>query len=225
MNHDTKVLVDLATTGTRGMGRGRAMSVHRRLSGPSARGRVSKQRQFLEQLLEEPREAVGAYDHPRDGVSHHVDMKKTALLPSDIAWLDRLPKDPAKVSVEDARTLRSLLGSLKLGKASESDRRLVLMQWNPVKALHDRGEAEHNLELASRPLPGLSSQAISAVTESLLNEDSSLDEEIAGIHAQRMLEAAAVTQASERDRKIRWAQQRLDKAPDPDGLDDVDDAS
>jgi len=195
------------------------MAIHSRLNRPPVRDRVTKQREYLGQLLEEPREtASGSYDHPRDGVSHHVDRTKTELFPSDIAWLDRLPKDPAKVSVEDARTLRSLLDSLKLGRASESDRRLVLMQWNPIKALHDRAEAEHNLQLASQPLPSVTSAAVSAIAEALLNEDPSLDEEIAGIHARRMLDNALAVAAAQRSTKMRWAQQRLDKAPEPDDV-------
>lgn len=206
----SKQLIDLATAGLAGTNRGRAMSLKRRLSGPAIRLPSAKQRAFVEGLLSQPREdAAGAYNHPANGVAHNIDRKKTQLLPSDIAWLDRLPKDPDQVSIDDARTLYGLLKSLPLGRASESDRRLVQSHWGPIKALHDKAQAEHNLRLASRPLPEITTAAVTAVAEAMRNEDPALDEEFSHIQAKRALDAAHGVKARDRDQQIRWAERHI----------------
>lgn len=57
------------------------------------------------------------------------------LTSADVAWLDRLPRDPAAVSDEDAAALAALDARITAGG---SDRRLLDAVWRPVKEFHDR---------------------------------------------------------------------------------------
>jgi hypothetical protein len=208
---DTKRIIDLALRGPRGINRGAAMAIKGRLEKAAVRGqRNQAQREFLSEFLDQPRAADrGAYNHPRNGAVTNVDRKKAALDPSDLAWLDRLPKDPTKLS-------------LKQGHASQSDRRLVQSIYGPIKALHDKAEATHDLELARRPLQKISQTARAAVAEALCNDDPNLDPEMADVLARRELDAALAVEEQKRYRAIEGAERRLQTAGgDPaDGDDD-----
>lgn len=60
------------------------------------------------------------------------------LSAADLAWLTRLPANPASISLEDGQVLAGMAQALTPGSA---DRRLVDSIWLPLKALHDTAQA------------------------------------------------------------------------------------
>lgn len=220
---DKNRIIELAVQGGLGVNRGYAMGMKRRLEQPGAEqwGKTQARRKFLGELIGSERPpSSGGYTHPARVSARNIDRDKNRLDASDLAWLERLPRDPTEVSLEDAATVHGLLKNLRLGRASESDRRLVQSIWQPIKALHDKAEAVHNLELARRPLPELSEAAVAAVAEVMCNEDPSLDPEWATIQARRELDHAHSRQARQRDRAIEAAQRQLAQAGNDESADD-----
>jgi len=69
--------------------------------------------------------------HPGDNPAPGMPAQLSA---ADLAWLTRLPADPASISLEDGQVLAGMAAALPSGSA---DRRLVDSIWLPLKALHD----------------------------------------------------------------------------------------
>lgn len=80
------------------------------------------------------------YQHP--GANPAPDMP-AQLSAADLAWLQRLPTDPAAISYEDARVLAGMAETLPPGSA---DKRLLDSIWAPVRQLHDAAQANANPE-------------------------------------------------------------------------------
>ena len=213
----SKELIDLAVHGAIGIRRGKATSMRSRLDRPGqlVSGVTTARRAYLQSVCNQGLAAASPGSgprHPEDMVGRSVDRKQDALAASDIAWLNRLPSDPAAVSVEDAATVRKMLTALRAGHSSQSDQRLVMTYWEPIKQHHDKLRAEHNLDLASRPLPDpYAHGSIAAVAEAMEAEEPGLDPEYTGIKARKAIDAAAQALAAERDRRIRLARLNLEK--------------
>ncbi len=87
------------------------------------------------------------YQHP--GANPAPDMP-AQLSAADLAWLQRLPTDPAAISYEDARVLAGMVQTLPAGSA---DLRLVSSIWLPVKQVHDTAQANPTEGTTVNPEP------------------------------------------------------------------------
>ena len=75
---------------------------------------------------------------------------RRSLSPADLAWIERLPAEPADVPAADVATLAEMLQLAD----SASDRRLLERVFGPIKAHHDRAEAQAELD-ARQATPAL----------------------------------------------------------------------
>ena len=162
--------------------------------------------QLIRELQEaaQTRPAIEKYSHPEHDQQAFTDASRQAgtarlnggkpaaheLAASDIAWLNRLPSDPAAVSYDDAV---QLAGIAKASSAftNRSDARLVQSIWQPVKEVHDTRAAEAALRNAqSKPsfqeTPGLRE----ALADAIAAEVPNLTPEEAWQRAQRMIDDA-----------------------------------
>ena len=139
--------------------------------GPSIGGPV-EQRTFLDdmqQLRSETPPADDRYLHPGQAAGAVAPGSDKPLSPADLAWLQRLPRDPAAITWEDARDVAKLAQSI--GKfTNPSDARLVHSIWEPLRVLHDRRLAQAELKAAEQPLPKVPSSAVGALATALQAE-------------------------------------------------------
>jgi len=119
-----------------------------------------------------------------------------------LAWLQRLPAEPHHIPYEDGRVLAGMAQATPLGS---SDRRLVDSIWNPVKQLHDIGQAKAalaNADAAAVPTPPPATHHVLAAA--LAREMPMLTPDEVTARARTQL-AAAVDKQSEARRKARGA--------------------
>ncbi len=102
-----------------------------------------------------------AYAHPGD---KPVPNMPAQLSPSDLAWLTRLPADPASISLEDGQVLAGMAQALTPGSA---ERRLVDSIWLPLKALHDTAQAADTADTPGRN--PMTSDTLPTTTEVLVS--------------------------------------------------------
>jgi hypothetical protein len=150
--------------------------------------------------------------NPARVVEVPASVERLPLSPADIAWIDRLPKEPTEISAEDLRTLTTLAGRA----ASEGDRRLLETILGPIRAHHDRLERRSRLEdtiaKASRPhqrngdVEGL---AISVLAERLHQETPELTEGEAEARARQALRERWDRAEQLRQEKLRAAKEQL----------------
>ncbi len=136
--------------------------------------------QFLADVAEQSAAAgpPGAtYQHPADDPRvRAVKPSEAGLSGSAIAWLSRLPADPAKVSHDDAIQLAGLAaGSAGLagglpGSQAASDARLIQSVWEPVREIHDANAARAGLAAAQTSPPPVPSSAVRALADSIAAE-------------------------------------------------------
>ena len=143
-------ILHLTTTPRTGLHRGKVMFHQDRLQTPRT-SEEAAQKALLDSLVTAPAEgAMQSYAHPGDNPTPNLPAQLNA---ADLGWLQRLPTEPEKISYEDGRVLAGMVQATKLGS---SDRRLVDSIWNPVKQLHDIGQAKANLanaDAAAVPTP------------------------------------------------------------------------
>jgi len=161
------------------------------------------------------------YQHPADDPRvRAVKPSEAGLSGSDLAWLNRLPTDPAKVSHDDAIQLAGLaagragLAAGLPGSQAASDARLIQSVWEPVREIHDANAARAALTAAQTSPPPVPSSAVRALadavaaetpaltpTEALSRAGSQLRDTLdnrVGARQQRVLDArAAIARASE----------------------------
>jgi len=93
-----------------------------------------------------------------------------ALSASEIAWLERLPKEPGQVSYADAQTLAGILNDFEVNNHRQShpaDDRLLRSVVAPIRHVYDLRAAEHEARSARTPLediPDGLTAAIAATT-------------------------------------------------------------
>lgn len=158
------------------------------------------------------------YDDPTDNVSaprRRDDrpgvVQPKSLTASDVAWLERLPRDPTAVSYSDARVLTGMVGQVEAGS---SDARLLQSIWAPIRQFHARRAAEAELEnTRNRIAPvipesvaaGLLARAILAEVPDLTEDEASTRSFAALREAKRRVEddaAAALDVATARVRAL-----------------------
>ena len=202
-------ILELLQAPATGMSRGRAFHARSEAKRPGT-GATAAQRRFTEALTDLPRRTSEAYAHPATsaiGARHET----PALTPADLMWLDRLPRDPAQVSFNDARRLASMEAGLRDGRAPASDRRLLASIWEPVRSVHDRKAAEVALRNAQQPLPQVPSGALDALVDAISAELPELHDDEVVLRASRMLHEALDNRSRSREVAIDAATRQLDE--------------
>jgi hypothetical protein len=203
----SKQLLDLyATPSTSNGFRGRLQSLRR--SAHPGGGRMADPDVALIDAISSalPNKATSpGYDSPiRPELAVGNARNPKPLTPSDLMWLERLPRDPADVSYEDARALSQLAHSTEPGSA---DARLMNSIYEPVRRLHAGRLAQVELaRLEETPLPDVpANQAVAALAKAYLREIPVLTEDEAVGRAQTdYLEA--------RDKARQGRAEKLDEA-------------
>ncbi len=153
-----------------------------------------------------------SYQHPADDPKARPAGKPSdGLTPSDLAWINRLPADPAAVPFDDAVALAGLASGLSTFK-NPSDVRLVQSVWAPVRELHDANAARVALAAAQTPVPNVPSSALSALTDSIAAEVPNLQPAEAVGRAGNLLREALDKRATVRQQKVDDARAAIARA-------------
>ncbi|MDQ6746901.1 MAG: hypothetical protein M3010_02160 [Candidatus Dormibacteraeota bacterium] len=165
----------------------------------------SSHQRFLDDLAAQcetlPPPTATASGHPADDPRARSVKPVDGLAPSDLAWLTRLPADPAQVPYDDAVSLASLASGLSAFKYP-SDARLLQSVWQPVKEIHDANAARVALDQAQTPVPSVPSSALSALTDAIAAEVPQLDSTEAVARAGAQLRDTLDKRTAARDTKI-----------------------
>jgi len=192
-------IISLTTTPRTGLHRGKVLFHRDRLQTPQSTEEAA-QRALLDHLVAAPAEgSMQSYPHPGDAATPTLPPQLSA---ADLAWLQRLPAEPHHIPYEDGRVLAGMAQATPLGS---SDRRLVDSIWNPVKNLHDIGQAKAalaNTDAAAVPTPPPATHEVLAAT--LARELPMLTRDEVNARARVQLQDA-VTKQSEARRKARDA--------------------
>ncbi len=151
------------------------------------------------------------YTHPAATASY-APARTTPLTPAELAWLDRLPRDPSQVSFEDAKTLATLTSSMRGGTGTTADRRLLQSITGPVMEIHDRNAAEVDLRNAQQAQPPIPASALGALGDAVLAETPDLEPGEALARASKLLQAAADKRANDRALVVQQAQDKITAA-------------
>ncbi len=150
------------------------------------------------------------YNHPATTASL-VAPRDTPLTAAELAWLDRLPRDPGQVSHQDAQTLASLVQSMR-GTATAADRRLLRSIFDPVREMHDHNQAETEMRNAQQQQPPIPSSALGALADAIHTETPELEPDEALARASKLLREASDKRANKRSLAIGAAQDKLGAA-------------
>lgn len=203
----TKQMTEILTMPPSPMRTGKAQAFLRHhLKNPGNPGRpIGAQADYLRALLEQETSLTGTkYRHPGFEPVHYVDSD--TLAPTDIAWLQRLPTDPAQVSWEDARHIVALVHAVK---RTSSDGRLVHAIWDPLKAFHDRRLAETTLKNAQRPVSVSDPSPAPALAEAILAATPDLRPEEAMARAKEIIRNTQTELDTHRQQAIDTARQTI----------------
>jgi hypothetical protein len=134
------------------------------------------------------------YAHPGRGPASRPAGPPRSLTAGDLAWLDRLPRDPAQVSDDDATAVARLAREVAPGT---SDDRIVQAAWNPVRQLHDARAREHDLGHARNVVTLPTAHLQAALADALADETERavLNERARTLHARELLDQALDTRA------------------------------
>lgn len=191
-----------------GVNRGRALAhaqmANRRGLSPAGTDTTAAQRRFIQEMAAGAVVETAGYNHPATAA---VAVPRTGkeLTAVEMAWLDRLPRDPAQVTWEDARSLAAMASQ----SLSPADRRLVASVWEPVRHLHDRRAAEVSLANARRPLPEVPASAYNALADAISDEHAELTDGEALSRASAALHEALAERSAARERELQAAQAQL----------------
>lgn len=132
-----------------------------------------EERRFIDDIEARQVSRRVTYSHPADAVRGLPPNTKTVLGPTDLAWLERLPADPAQITFQDATELAQLAANISKFD-DRSDARLIEAIYAPVRDIHDRRAAETALQAAQQPLPPTPSSAVGALAAAIGRETSGL---------------------------------------------------
>lgn len=211
MNLSAKDIVRLLDPSS--MTAGAAMNRRRHASKPSSRV-TTRQIAFLDAVIasKDDRKGDVVPTHPEAGATRaqYRRDESTELSPIELAWLDRLPRDPAAVTFEDAERLAALSGQISAMRNPQSAL-LIETVWAPVKALHDNRVAQAKLALAKQPLPRFPEAVYGAMADALESEHPGVPGEALGVMARQAIEE--VRERQERDHSVALdrAQRQVDQ--------------
>jgi len=124
----------------------------------------------------------------------------------EVAWLQRLPVDPARTPYGDAATVAALAADISRME-HPADGRLVDSHWTPIKDFHDGNAATIALANArSTPVPPVPPSAMAALAEAVTAEHPELTAGEATNRAKSMLDEAVAKRSAERQQTIESAQ-------------------
>jgi hypothetical protein len=169
------------------------------------------QRAFVKSVRESSRRRPGPTPtHPENSATSSRTRRdpNAELSPIELAWLERLPSDPAQVRFEDAVELAALASSVSAMRAPQSAR-LVNSVWLPIKAHHDRRVAEARLAQAREPLPSLPSETKAALAEALAAQNPGLSELARAAEVSEILRTFEEGRAAARETSLRQAEARI----------------
>lgn len=158
-----------------------------------------------------PPPTAATYAHPADDPRARSVKPVNGLTPSDMAWISRMPTDPAAVPFDDAVALAGLASGLSTFK-HPSDARLVQSVWQPVKEIHDANAARVALDQAQTPVPNVPSSALSALTDAIAAEVPQLDSTEAVARAGAQLGDTLDKRATARQNKVTDARAAIAQA-------------
>lgn len=167
--------------------------------------RITHQQHLFLQEVEEttPAPKGDKYPHPADVQQVRRVAKPGPLTGTDLAWLDRLPRDPGQVRFDDARELATLRTRVN---GYPHDARLVDAIWQPVKLLHDRNAAQAAYTQATRPLPQVPASTHAALLDAVAGESGQqLTERDAFTRATEVLQTALDRRKADHDAKVESA--------------------
>lgn len=187
-------------------------------------GTVAQQRMVDDLAAIQPPTSPEVYVHPehdqravlvgergsRTGAPTHE------LSPTDLAWLSRLPTDPAQISYNDAVELAALARASSTF-ADRSSARLIQSVWAPVKEVHDAREAEVALRNAQRPMIQAPSTVLGGLAETVAQENPTLQFDEATMRANNMLREALDKRSAARDEQVALAREAVQRAADSAG--------
>ena len=155
-----------------------------------------------------PTPATAGYVNPTSA-GRKLSATPKELGPVDLAWLDRLPRDPAAITDADARDLADLAAQVKLGTPDE---RLIRSIFTPVQRLHGHRHAQAELA-AVRSLPPVTvpAAAVNVVTDALAREHPGLLPGEVTARATNLLRTAQEQGAQGRQARLTAAQARADE--------------
>jgi len=149
------------------------------------------------------------YQHPGSLAYRTKPRPDGALTPTELAWLQRLPADPAHTPYDDATALGQLAANLSPMK-QPTDHRLVQSYWAPVKDHHDRNQADVTLSNArATPLPPVPDSTLPALVEAVTTEHPELTPGEATGRAKAMLDQATTKRGDARAQAIEDAKATL----------------
>lgn len=141
-------------------------------------GLTESQRSLADDLAATPPTfgVPSAYAHPGQGLvppdlplPRNPNNAGSSLSASQVAFLTGLPEDPGKVPYDAAVEVFKLAKSV-----SAQDWPLVNSVASPLLVWHSRKEAEAELQAAKAPPPAIPESALSAIADSILEENPSL---------------------------------------------------
>lgn len=211
-SHEVLNLVDAVLQRSPGMG-GRLEAIRRANRTPMNADTLTPNQTRLVREVQDAQEGAARperYDHPGATASYSA-PRTTPLTPAELAWLDRLPRDPSLISHADAKTLATLTSSLR-GTETTADSRLLRSIFAPVREMHDRNQAEVDLRNAQHQQPPIPSTALGALADAIHAETPDLEHGEALTRSSKLLQAAADKRANARALAVQQAQDKLDAA-------------
>lgn len=169
------------------------------------------QKRFLESVSTAARPQRGAGPvHPETEASRNQYRrdKDEDLTPVELAWLQRLPLDPSKVTFDDAVRLAALAASIREAKTPASAR-LVQSVWEPVKHLHDERVAKDRAERVREPLGKLPKTTVGAIADALMEEHPGVSREALMHEAREIVSNFEAQRIRQYERTIEKADQQL----------------
>ncbi len=156
--------------------------------------------------------SVAGSRNPAAVVDAPEPVERVPLSPADLAWIDRLPKNPTEISPEDLRTLTDLAGRA----ASPGDRRLLETILGPIREHYNRQERREHLKhviARASQVPQrdrhLENRAISLLADRLRKEIPELTEGEAEGRARQELRDRWDGAERQRQEKLRAAKEQL----------------
>jgi hypothetical protein len=194
-----------------GLGRagtkGRTQALRRaNTQGPSRSTLTSAQNDFLAAADEVPLQDLVQYQHPRAAGALPARSRTDPLSPSELAWLQRLPTDPAQIPFDDAQRLLALAASV----TKPDDLRLVRSIAAPVQEFHDRKQAEAAIANASQPPIAAPGETLGALADAIAAEYDQLQPEEAISRAGEVLRSNGEQRLRDHNAALHAAWQQLD---------------
>lgn len=175
-------------------------------------------RALLDQLADVPVPRKDRpYDNPIVGsVLGPPPGQAKSLTASDVAWLQRLPADPAQVSYKDARSVSRLAAQVQSGTG---DARLIASVLEPLRRLHDGRAAAvevRNLARYTSPAPPSGPHGAAALLAAAIRgEAPDLNEDEALVRAHEALRAAVEERDAAHADAIEAAKEKVTAAEKP----------